>query len=58
MRCALPESLVLTNVDDFHCPSATPFSGGGYRKTTPALRNLSMGHSPDGPSTLEALGSL
>lgn len=58
MSLTLPDPLVLANVDDYLGPSSTRFFGSGYRKTTPALRKLSIRHAPDGTTRMEARGSV
>lgn len=58
MSLTLPDPHVLANVDDYLGPSSTRFFGSGYRKTTPALRNLSVTHDPDGTTRMEARGSV
>ncbi|CAN7147534.1 AvrD family protein [Arthrobacter sp. LjRoot14] len=58
MSLTIPDPLVLANVDDYLGPSTARFFGSGYRKTTPALRKLSIRHTPDGISHMDARGSV
>lgn len=58
MSLTLPDPLVLANVDDYLGPSSNRFFGSGYRKTTPALHELAIRHSPDGTTVMEARGSV
>lgn len=58
MSLTIPGPLVLADVDDYLGPSTARFFGSGYRKTTPALRKLSILHAPEGTSRMEASGSV
>ncbi|MFF1829998.1 AvrD family protein [Paenarthrobacter sp. NPDC058040] len=58
MNVTYPDPLVLANVDDYLGPKSTRFFGSGYRQTTPALRGLSIHHTADGTTLMEARGSV
>ncbi|MFK0007491.1 AvrD family protein [Paenarthrobacter sp. NPDC090520] len=58
MNVTYPDPLVLNNVDDYLGPKSTRFFGSGYRQTTPALRGLSIRHTVDGYTFMEARGSV
>lgn len=58
MSLTIPGPLVLADTDDYLGPSTARFFGSGYRKTTPSLRKLSILHTPEGTSRMEARGSV